>query len=147
MDRQWRLQNIRKIWWDQELITEAEVDSVIAGGYADVMVTHDAPHSPTIDARISGNPQGFEQIDIDYAEVGRMRMDRAFHGVAPKVLFHGHYHFPVNDTVAVVRDGERVPAIVVGLDCDGKRDSLATLDTETGDVTLLNFYEELKRTV
>ena len=87
-------------WFPGEMITEEDVDRVVAGGYADVMVAHDAPENvPTIDARIKNNPHGFRADDLAYAAEGRSLMTRAFRGVSPRTFIHGHYHFLVDDMV------------------------------------------------
>lgn len=146
VDRQWRLHGMKisladwktseemlagrgaglrdkQLWWPEEQITEEDVAKTIAGGYADVFVAHDAPHGvQTIETRIAGNPMGFWEGDLAYAEVGRERMTRAFEGVKPKLFLHGHYHFPVNETVGETH--------VVGLATDTANGSLGALDTE-----------------
>jgi len=144
VDRQYRLNAQRggnKMWWDQESITRADVDNVVAGGYADVMLTHDAPNCAQINGRIKGNPMGFEQADLHYASEGRALMEEAFRGVAPKALFHGHYHFVVNDTSVVHRDSKDQMASIVGLNCDGFNGSMATYDTETREVTFIDISQ------
>lgn len=142
VDRQWRLQDMRrmngkqKLWWAQEQITQADVDKVVAGGHADVMVCHDAPNGvPTVDGHISGNPMGFDPIDLEYAAVGRALMTEAYKGVKPDTFLHGHYHFPVNDMVLQTSsdDGTVVDELkwghVVGLGCNGQAFALGHYDT------------------
>ena len=110
-------------WWAAEMITQAEVDLVAAGGYADVMVCHDAPNGvKTIDLNISGNPHGFKPWDLEYAAEGRALMTQAFKAVAPRIFLHGHYHFLVEERVDTTD--------VLGLSCDQNNFSLGSLDTE-----------------
>lgn len=137
VDRAWRVKQQERqprakrfLWWEEEMITEEDVDKVVTGGYADVMVAHDAPYVKGIDARIAGNPHGFELADIAYAEEGRSRMNRAFEGVKPKLFLHGHYHFLVNE---VVNDTH-----VLGLSCDRDNFSLGQLDLEKKTATAWN---------
>lgn len=101
VDRMWRLQTKNmKTWWPQEDITEEEIETVIAGGHAQVMIAHDAPLGiEHISRHISGNPNGFQRVDLDYAYEGRRKMDRAFMKVKPEVFVHGHYHFAYHETV------------------------------------------------
>jgi len=113
-----------KSWWAEEAITPDDVAKVVAGGYADVMLCHDAPHGVlTINANIAGNPHGFKQQDLEYAYEGRTLMTEAFTGVAPKVFVHGHYHFLVDEQVDNTH--------ILGLNCDYQNFSLGALDTET----------------
>ena len=125
-----------KSWWEQEAITRADVDRTVAGGYADVMVAHDAPHGlQTITKKIKSNPLGFTQPDLAYAEEGRTLMTEAFMGVQPKVFLHGHYHFLVNEIYNVpsgplVRD-IKFTTRVLGLASDRRNFALGVLDTET----------------
>jgi len=158
VDRTWRREydalskdkyKANKYWYHEEQITGADVDYTVAGGYADVMIGHDAPHGiDTIERNIKGNPHGFHIADILYAEEGRVLMTEAFRGVAPKFFFHGHYHFPVNEFIqrpgAEYGDETRV----CGLDCEFGAKSMAVLDTETKTATFidgkkaLHFYRQ-----
>lgn len=146
VDRSWRLKRQthgQKYWWPQEAITEEDVKKVIDGGYADIMLAHDAPFCPQIQARISGNPGGFEKEDLEYAYEGRKLMEKAVQGVAPRAVFHGHYHFMVNDEIWVERDGKTAETAVVGFNCDGFNGSMGTYDTETGETTFIDISHEL----
>ena len=81
-------------WWPSEAITDADIDHVIAGGPADVMLAHDSPNQGTRSVRriIAENPLGFSAVARAYANVGRERMSRAFTAVRPRLFVHGHYH-------------------------------------------------------
>ena len=114
-------------------MTEDDVDNTIAGGHADIMVAHDAPYVQDIQRRIAGNPHGFDQRDIDYAEVGRKMIDRAFSGVQPKVFLHGHYHFFVRDRI--IWDNHRV-SNVIGFDADSSDNSFGFLETDDFSVSV-----------
>lgn len=122
VDRTYRID--RKLgWWADEAITLDDMHRVADGGYADVMVTHDAPFVPSIEEKIKDNPFGFKSWDLEYAFEGRTLMDDAFTAVKPKIFLHGHYHFAVAETVNECR--------VVGLSCDYRNHSLGVLDTDT----------------
>ena len=143
VDRTWRLAAERQSgprthWWPEEAITDEDVDRVIEGGYADVMITHDAPIIPQIRRVIDKNPHGFNESDRMYALDGARRLHRAAHGVKPALLFHGHYHFPV----AAIKRWSSVDTgffstrdilgttRIIGLDMETRPNSLAILDTE-----------------
>lgn len=136
VDRTWRLQGQRMqgtpLWWKEEAITDEDVAKTVEGGYADVMFTHDAPLGvPTIEKRIAPNPNGFYEADLQYALEGREKMLAAVTGVLPQKLFHGHYHFLVNDFIDI--DGVRVR--IHGMSSDGQYGTYGTLDLDT-----LNFH-------
>jgi Icc-related predicted phosphoesterase len=142
VDRTWRVAQQdasggkHKYWWEQEDISQEVIDDVAAAGYADVMVTHDAPFGfVDIESKIAGNPFGFAPADIAYGYEGRQKMLTALHGVQPKLFLHGHYHFPVDGTYNVpsgpmLRD-IKFSTHMLGLNCDGSNFSLGQLDLET----------------
>lgn len=142
VDRTWRMQydalsknqyQANKHWYWEEQITGADVDYVKEGGYADVMICHDAPNGiQGIDRIIRGNPHGFHIADLLYAQEGRILLTEAFKAVSPKFFFHGHYHFPVNEEIRSHNDDGWTH--IYGLDCEFKNYSMAVLDTDTQTV-------------
>lgn len=140
VDRTWRTQNDRlsrdeykanMSWYAEEQITQDDVDYVVAGGYSDVMIGHDAPNGiRRIERRIKGNPNGFPTADILYAEEGRAILTEAFRGVGPEFYFHGHYHFAVNEHIQRPGGEYGETTHVIGLDCEFNNYSMAILNTE-----------------
>lgn len=133
VDRQWRLRDEKqfkgqKLWWIQEMITRDDADKTISGGYADVMIGHDAPFAPTIEARIAKSKNMFPLVDLMYASEGRELMEEVVSKVMPHYFFHGHYHFKV-DNVRTWDTGDETR--VMGLDCDGSLDAFAILDLDS----------------
>lgn len=126
----------QKSWWEQEAITREEADLTIAGGYADVMVCHDAPNGiKEIEKQIQHNPHGFKQVDLNYAAEGRELLTEVFFAVAPKVFLHGHYHFLVDEYIDAepyepFREETAMQTHVLGLSKDYANHSLGHLDTE-----------------
>lgn len=122
-------------WWPSEMITEADVDATIAGGYADVMIAHDSPDVPyavgSVASILAYNPQGWPLAALSYATVGRNRMHRAYEGVAPSWFFHGHYHAPGMNMVAADGEPERW---VVSLDQQHSAMNVALLDLDAMDL-------------
>lgn len=114
-------------WWPTELITKEDVERTVAGGFADVMLAHDAPGDSTMKVRhiIATNPMGWSVSELAYAAMGRKMMDQAWEGVRPSIFAHGHYH--VTDDTEEFRNGTRFLA----LHCNGKRGSIALLDLDT----------------
>jgi hypothetical protein len=138
VDRKSRLSQERsklKLWWAQEAITEEDVARTIEGGYADVMLAHDAPFVKQIQERIARNPFGFDREDLKYAYDGRLLMDKAFCHVKPKLFFHGHYHFPVDEAVLWGRG--YADSRVIGLDRDGTAEAIGYLNLDTLEPSLI----------
>jgi hypothetical protein len=131
-----------KSWWPEEMITREDVDRTVAGGYADIMIGHDAPIIEGIDSRISGNPHGFNPRDLHYAAQGRALMHEAAAGVMPKLFFAGHYHFFVDevktwyetDTGYVSGGAELGETRVIVWDTDYTHRSVGWVDLDTLDV-------------
>lgn len=132
VDRTWRKHHQEvareKIWWHQEEITYADVDRTVAGGRAEVMVAHDAPHGvPYISRRLATKVNSFKAEDVLYANTVRSKFTEAFDAVQPQLLLHGHYHFAVDQVVEF--DG--FTTHVFGLADDDNPLSLGVLDLET----------------
>ena len=83
-------------WWPTEVMLEEHVEATVAGGYADVMLTHDSPGPPwctePVAAVIRDNPWDWPDSILAYAQEGIDRVTRAVVGVAPLLLAHGHFH-------------------------------------------------------
>ncbi len=83
-------------WWPSEVITEEHVAATVAGGSAEIMLTHDSPGppycTPPVADTIRSNPWGWPDSSLAYAEQGTERISRAVAGVAPRFLAHGHFH-------------------------------------------------------
>lgn len=127
VDRTARQRSRSKVWWKQEAITAAEAQRTIDGGEADIMFTHDAPNGVhTIDMNIAHNPHGFLLQDLHYAAEGRALLTGVVEAVRPRLLAHGHYHFPVFEEVFL--DGQSCQ--IVGLNKDATNFSLGALDTD-----------------
>lgn len=130
----------RKIFWEEEAITKHDVQKVINGGHADVMLGHDAPDGiEEIRKNVQGNPHGFQSWDLQYGDEQRKLMTKAFEAVAPEIFLHGHYHFFVNEKRLVRRiqpNGDPMfsECTVVGFSKDESNLSMGYLDTETHHV-------------
>ncbi len=103
-------------WWPQETIGRGDVARAVAGGHADVLISHDVPAGPIIpgiDDR--SEPAPFPPLEIIRANEHRQVLRGVVDQVRPSQVWHGHYHVRY-DTVADLGYG---PVIVNGLDCDG----------------------------
>lgn len=153
VDRAWRVKADRispdranKLWYDEEFITPEDVEYVSEGGYADVMVGHDAPRGVSaVDNAIAGNPFGFHPADLLYAESGRDVYDTAFRAVSPALCVHGHYHVPGLEDVRRPGGEYGDKTTVLSLGCEIGVGSMATYDTESKTVSVLDTEDFLKQ--
>ncbi|ROQ16238.1 MULTISPECIES: metallophosphoesterase [unclassified Curtobacterium] len=80
-------------WWRQEMPSDTEVETSISRGHPHVVITHEAPRGGTarVDRKLARFP--LKNIaDRSYTALGRDRVTRIWHGVAPQLLIHGHHH-------------------------------------------------------
>lgn len=138
VDRAWRIQFQRDkgypVWWKEEDISREDMDLTIEGGYADIMIAHDAPFGvPTVEKGISGNPMGFTEEDLRYGYEGRLKMREVVDVIRPKMFFHGHYHFKVEDKLEIFNENTGVDDVtrIIGLSADGVPNSWGILDLST----------------
>lgn len=125
VDRMWRTEG--RDWWSDEAITEGHVAEAIAGGAADVMLTHESPSGTPVRAVqevVRTNPFGFPKDALSESAASRDRVAHVWNTVRPSLLMHGHLHTPGGGMTA---DGRRV----VSLGCDDQQGHLAFLDMQT----------------
>jgi hypothetical protein len=130
-----------KTWWEQEAISDDDVARTIAGGHADVMVSHEAPVGVESLDRATAELVGYAKEDLEYAREVRARLTRAFVGASPRLLLHGHYHFKVDETWGA--SWYDFSTRVVGLACNDTNFAMGELDTATLEVTLWDMMDDL----
>jgi hypothetical protein len=120
-------------WWPSEVIEEHHVDATIAGGYADVMLTHDSPHPPyctaPVAAVIDSNPWGWPEQILAEAHEGTAKITRAVLGVRPRLLAHGHFHVAGEAVVRLPGSGHDTTIWSLGAHQDPGNVRLLDLDT------------------
>lgn len=122
VDRLWRREGAG--WWPDEAITDEHVAAAIAGGPADLMLTHEGPaRTPVRAVRevLRTNPMGFPDETLAESAASRARVAKVWDAVHPELLMHGHMH---------VAGG--------GMTDDGRRVASLGRDTQPGNLTLLN---------
>lgn len=125
VDRAWRQEGIS--WWPEEEITRDHVARAIAGGPADLMLTHESPAGTPVRAIreiLRTNPMGFPDEARADSATSRARVTEAWDAVRPELLIHGHMHAPGGGRT---RDGRRVASF--GQDC--QQGNLGFLDMRT----------------
>lgn len=93
IDRLWRTESVD--WWPQEQITETQVQEAIAGGSADIMLTHETPDStPVEEVRqlLEAPPAGVPWQAMAESAASRHRIERVWSAASPQLLMHGHMH-------------------------------------------------------
>lgn len=100
-------------WWTEETITWAQAENAIAGGRADVMVTHDVP-----DNVLGENGGGtWPEYQVNASNEHHIVLGQIVDEVRPSWLFHGHMHH-FHETVRPLPEGGETK--IIGLDCNGK---------------------------
>lgn len=83
----WRGRKEGESWWPEETITDEEVELCVAGGRADVMLTHDCPYGVDIPT-LRGTVKDRYPLSV----ANRERVKTVVRAVRPQALFCGHYH-------------------------------------------------------
>lgn len=113
IDREWRTEG--KDWWPEEDVTDEDVDRLIAGGPADVLLMHDAPSGVRVRTELDLPPQILEA-----SRATRARLRRAVDELRPGNVFAGHWHQRVIDNIAHPDGGQtRVDVLNMNSSRDG----------------------------
>lgn len=104
-----------RTWWPQEAITDDDVQRCVAGGAADILLSHDIQAElPLTDPHEDLATLGsfvFQRINDN-----RMRLQRIVEAVRPTLQVHGHWHMPYDRIFE--RRVDRAEVRVVSLNCD-----------------------------
>jgi hypothetical protein len=125
VDRESRIEGLT--WWPDEAITDQNVAAAIAGGPADLMLTHESPAGTPVRAVreiLRTNPQGFPKPALEASAASRARVSEVWDAVRPELLAHGHLHAPGGGKT---EDGRRVAS----LGREGQNWNLGILDMES----------------
>lgn len=114
------LRTIHESWWQQEQLTQEEVQQAKQIGKIDYLFTHDCPQA---------HPFKHLVKDLE-SEIHRNKMTEIAKVLDPMLWFHGHMHLPAEYSFGP-------DCTVYALDCDGSRmqDHVKVLDLETGEVS------------
>ncbi|WP_449407135.1 metallophosphoesterase family protein [Microbacterium maritypicum] len=125
VDKAWRQEGVS--WFKDEEITSEHVKAAIAGGPADLMLTHETPAGTPVRAVreiLRTNPMGFPDDALQDSANSRARVAKVWKVVYPELLIHGHMHAPGGGRT---EDGLRVAS----LGQDGQQGNLGFLDMQT----------------
>ncbi|WP_060921113.1 metallophosphoesterase [Microbacterium paraoxydans] len=113
-------------WWPDEAITDEHVAAGIAGGPADLMLTHESPaNTPVrpVQKLLRTNPHWFTKAALEASVASRARVSQVWDAVRPELLIHGHMHVAGGGQTD---DGRRVAS----LGRDGNEWNLGILDMQ-----------------
>ncbi|WP_334147228.1 metallophosphoesterase family protein [Microbacterium sp.] len=125
VDRAWRQEGVS--YWKDEEITSEHVKAAIAGGPADLMLTHEPPAGTPVRAVqeiLRTNPFGFPDDALRDSANSRARVAKVWNIVYPELLIHGHLHAPGGGQTEY---GLRVAS----LGQDGQQGNVGFLDMQT----------------
>lgn len=127
IDRNFLVPNLD--WFAGEAITYGDVLRVSEAGFADVMITHDAPVYPgRVHDIINNKPEDTREYwgpeVLDYCAQGHELLDTAYKAVTPRLHFHGHYHVRDDYTtpdglqriVSLEKECHRLNSVILDLD-------------------------------
>jgi hypothetical protein len=123
-------------WFQEEEITWAQAEEVIAGGPVDVVIAHDVPGG----VFVPGLYMGWPEEAMRRADGHRAMLTEIATIIRPAVWIHGHFHKRYNGAMAmpeiIADDGEEVVRhmIAIGLDCDGSSMESNLLATTMGEL-------------
>jgi len=92
LDRERRVEGVT--WFPEEAITEDHVEQAIAGGPADLMLTHESPEPSPVRAvaHLLRRRSRFSTAVLAASQASRERVTRVWGAVRPELLIHGHMH-------------------------------------------------------
>lgn len=129
VDRQSRTEGLT--WFPDETVNDEHVAAAIAGGPADLMLTHEGPAgTPVRPVRkiLRTNPHHFPKAALEASAASRARIAEVWDAVRPELLAHGHMHVAAGGKAD---DGRRVAS----LGRDGHEGNLGILDMNTLKLT------------
>lgn len=112
-------------WWPEEELSEEDALQIMAGGPADVLVSHDVGDG--VNLALPPWPRGWDYADLTRGERHRSRLQAVADSVKPSYWMHGHYHRVYQQMC----DFGYGPVRVTGLDMDGTPGNWAVLDVRT----------------
>jgi hypothetical protein len=105
VDRYGRTEGVS--WFRDEVLTDGEVNQIIAGGAAGVVVAHDAPWGVgALERRLSLDLPPSERVSwwpddlMGESDEHMRRVRRVVDGVGASRVFHGHHHVRYDDVLA-----------------------------------------------
>lgn len=125
LDEEWRYPG--RDWWPDEAITDQHIADAIAGGPADVMLTHESPaRTPVAEVQrvLRSNPIGFPDSALIKSAASRVRVAEVWDAVRPSLLLHGHMHVA---GTGITDDGRQVTSLA----SNGRQGHFAILDLPT----------------
>lgn len=83
-----------RVWFAEELITDAMEAAAIAGGAADLLLTHESPVAAVPEVRriLERNPHEFLVEAISVSTAQRERVQRVLDATGARMHMHGHMH-------------------------------------------------------
>lgn len=121
-DRIYRIPEVS--WWAGEELNEGHVRYMLAGGTADVLVSHDVGFRVNDSLQLGPWPRGWPEVDHMRSSAHQERMQRLADGLRISHWFHGHMHKRLES----VHEWGYGPVQVHSMDMDGTNGNWGVLD-------------------
>ncbi len=136
IDKEFRLEGIS--WWAEEQISMGDAYRTMDGGFAEIMLAHDAPTGVPIPENHRSN---WSREALAYAAQSSDTLRAVVDVVRPTMFFHGHYHIYYDKLVTL---GDFVANDVyktryIGLDRDTESNNIGVLRLADLDFKILPF--------
>jgi Calcineurin-like phosphoesterase superfamily domain len=116
VDRYGRTEGVS--WFRDEALTEADVDQIVAGGAADVIVAHDGPWGDgvlgrrlSLDMPVPDRGSWWPEELLLESDAHMRRMRRLVEGVGAGRVFHGHHHVRYDDLLTATHGSVKVTGL------------------------------------
>ena len=114
-------------WFPEEAVSNDDLEVVIAGGPADVLLSHDAPSGYMIPGLLPDWQLSTQwQAELPSCQEHRGRIREALEALQPQLVIHGHYH----QRYTTVLNEAWGKVSVEGLDCDGSSQAFLVVETD-----------------
>ena len=120
VDRQSRTPDVS--WWDEEWVSDAELEAYANGGPVDVLFMHDSPGGApnwVVDDPHNPGIHWFPAEELEQSRIHRERLAKVVNPTSPALIVHGHYHMRMEGVYHP--EGADRPCKVIGLDEGGTR--------------------------
>lgn len=139
IDRMFRKKD--KSWWEQEQITDDQIDSLNPNIGVNVLFTHDVPFG--VDMKFNHRSAAeWPKEALEYSNESRHQLKKVTDIIQPQLLFHGHYHMFLDETTLLTTpENEEYILRSLCLDKEYTNQNLGQYNPATMDFSILSSWD------